>query len=351
MIKQRPNTAAGTRAESEGEGATGAPATPHDASPRKAAARSEKRRHTRRRFLKGMGALTLVAVGVPAHARYVEPNLIDVSEHTVYLPGLPQNSDGLRIVQLTDLHRGPVTPDDTIRQAVAAAAELKPDLFVLTGDYVKYDLADATPLADLLRPLAGKARLGLFGCLGNHDYADWTGNTMARALSDRAGVTMLRNESRLIEPGLFLAGIEDEVRGRPDIAKALTGAPADQEGATVVLAHNPRSVFSCDTRPLLMLSGHTHGGQIRIPGLAPRVPPDMKGFPLVDGWGRFDKAWLFVNRGVGMTGFPYRLGCRPEVSVITLRRGDGPPVRHGDLAEKAFRKAQKIASDARRLIG
>lgn len=324
-----------------------------DASPE--AARSEKRRFTRRRFLKGAGALTLLGVGVPAaHAHYVEPNLIDVTRHTAFLPGLPERLDGLRLVQLSDLHRGPVTPDDTITQAVAAAASLQPDLFVLTGDFVHRNPADAAPLAEMLRPLRGASRLGVYGCLGNHDYADWKGDAVARALADGAGVVMLRNEGRTVEPGLFLAGVEDEVRGRPDMRAALADAPGDDAAGgagVVVLAHNPRAVFACDTRPVLVLSGHTHGGQVRLPGLSPRVPPDMRGFPLVDGWGLFDRARLYVNRGAGMTGVPFRLGCRPEVALITLRRGDGPPLTRPDLAERAFSKAKRLAQAARRYIG
>jgi predicted MPP superfamily phosphohydrolase len=99
-----------------------------------------------------------------------------------------------------------------------------------------------------------------------------------------------------------------------------------------------------------MLSGHTHGGQVRLPGLAARVPPDMTGFPLVDGWGLFDRARLYVNRGVGMTGIPLRFRCRPEVALITLRRGDGPPVTRPDLAERAFRKAKRVAQAVYRRV-
>lgn len=327
----------------------GEKATPtRDASPE--AARSEKRRLTRRRFLKGAGALALVGVGVPAHARYIEPNLIDVTEHTAFLPELPARLDGLRLVQLSDLHRGPVTPDDTIGQAIAAAAALQPDLCVLTGDFVHRNPADAAALARMLRPLGGASRLGVYGCLGNHDYGDWRGDAVARALTDGAGVVMLRNDGRTLEPGLFLAGVEDEVRGRPDMDAALADAP-ERGAGVVVLAHNPRAVFACDTRPVLVLSGHTHGGQVRIPGLSPRVPPDMKGFPLVDGWGLFDRARLYINRGAGMTGVPFRLGCRPEVALITLRRGDGPPLTRPDLAERAFSKARRLAQAARRHIG
>jgi predicted MPP superfamily phosphohydrolase len=155
---------------------------------------------------------------------------------------------------------------------------------------------------------------------------------------------MLRNTNHRIAPGLWIAGIEDTVRGNPDTAKALSGIP--ENAATIFLTHNPVGVWSCSDKPHLVLSGHTHGGQILIPGMTPRLPPGMAGFPLVAGWGLFDQARLYVSRGVGMSMLPLRLRCRPEVAHFTLRRGDLPPYSLPTAAGRVVGKAERVLRTA-----
>lgn len=291
-------------------------ATPRNAAPPTPARR---RKATRRMFLRLCGGVLGVSAAAPLEARCIEPYAIETTRHEVFLPDLPAEHDGLTVAQMTDLHRGRCTPDRTIRRAVTAAAAARPDIVVLTGDFVNRDPADAAPLARLLRPL--QAPLGVWGCLGNHDYHD--PDHITAALEQGAGVRILRNASAPLAPGLWIAGIEDIVRGRPNSLAALAGVP--EKEATVFLTHNPTGVWKVAARPYLVLSGHTHGGQICIPGLPPRVPPGMEGFPLIAGWGIFDRARLYVSRGVGMSMLPMRFACRPEVALITLRRGDAPP--------------------------
>ena len=305
--------------------------------------RTARRRMRRRAFLRACGVTLGVAVALPAHARYVEPNLIDVTRHEAFLPDLPEALDGLRVAHLTDLHQGHITPVETIEQAIAAAVAEGADVVALTGDLVHNRARYAAPLARLLEPLVRSARLGAYAVLGNHDYPE-SADAVAAAIASGAGVRFLRNDSREILPGLHFAGVEDPMWGRPDMGAALRRVPDGD--AVVILAHNPRSVFSCDERASVVLAGHTHGGQVLIPGFAPRVPPDVRGFPLVAGWGTFDRAHLYVNRGVGMSGLPLRFRCRPEVAILTLRRGDGPPWTKPGLADRAARKVGRLARDA-----
>jgi hypothetical protein len=244
--------------------------------------------------------------------------------------------DGFRLTHLTDFHRGRVTPDDLLAGAVNVAAALRPDAVMLTGDFVDRDHRDATPLARLLRPLTQAAPFGVWGCLGNHDYGT-DANRVAAALEGEGGVRVLRNDAAPLAPGLWVAGIDDTWRGRADPAAALRRVPGD--AATVFLTHNPVGVFGCDRRTCVALAGHTHGGQVCVPGLPPRRPGGMDGFPYVEGWGVFDRARLYINRGVGMSGLPLRLCCRPEIAVFTLRRGDGPPRGPRSLTVRAYDKA------------
>ncbi len=270
---------------------------------------------------------------------------MQVTRHTVFLPDLPTALDGTTLAHLTDLHRGSVTPDGVIAQAVALAQAARPDLVVLTGDFVEASASDAHPLAKLLAPLAD-APLGVWGCLGNHDYGD--ADAVTQMLADGANVKMLRNASDKLAPGLWIAGIEDTLHGKPDAQAALANIPANE--AALFLTHNPVGVWNVSARSYLALAGHTHGGQIVVPGLPIPVAPGMDGFPLLAGWGTFDKTRLYVSRGVGMGGFPLRFRCRPEVALMTLRRGKGQPVTAPALGERAARKAMRTARRALRAL-
>ena len=264
---------------------------------------------TRRGFFKLCAGVTAAALA----EGLVEPFTLEAISHEILLPNLPKALGGLKVVQLTDPHRGELTPDSIIRAAVRQAAAWQPDLVVLTGDYVRWDAADTLPFAQLLEPLT--PRLGMVGILGNHDYE--YPNRVARTLTDVAGVQMLRNANLEIASGLWVSGIEDTWKGIPDPAEALQRVPGD--AALLFLTHNPVGVRYVQDRPCIALSGHTHGGQFRVPGIAPHFPPGMEGFAQIDGWGTYDKARLYISRGIGCTAYPIRLNCPPEVTLFTLR--------------------------------
>ena len=256
--------------------------------------------------------LGLSVLAVPTAAALAEPYTLDVTRHAVPTPNLPPALDGLRVAHLTDLHHGPVTPERTLRDAVSKTLALDPDLIVLTGDYVDRHLRDAAPLARLLAPL--KPRLGVWACLGNHDYQT-SGDAVAAALESE-GIRVLRNDAAEVAPGLWVAGVEDRLEGLPSIAPFSSRIPAS--AACLFLVHEPPGVDLVEDRAWIALSGHTHGGQVRLAGRALHLPPGMKGFPLASGWGTFGRARLFISRGIGNTGFPVRFDCAPELALHTL---------------------------------
>ena len=246
-----------------------------------------------------------------------------VARVEVPIPDLHPGLDGLTIAQLSDLHIGPGIGRGTVARMARAAAELRAELFVLTGD-----LADGMPgdLAAAAAPLAELAApLGKWFITGNHEYYSdplgWL--RVARGL----GFGTLVNEHVLLERGggrLLLAGVPDLHGGRmlPAHAsrpeQALEGAPAAD--FRLLLAHQPASVFAAERAGFdLMLSGHTHGGQY-LPWnwLAARANPYLKGLH------RHGRMWIYVSRGTGYWGPPIRLGAPAEITLLTLRREDGP---------------------------
>lgn len=224
--------------------------------------------------------------------------------------------EGFKIVQLSDLHFLPHTPLSVIERAVTRAHELQPDLIVLTGDYVTHEAETIFGLTDLLASL--NARYGVFAILGNHDAR--AGKTLISRAIEATGITLLQNEGVTFDVGhsqLVLAGVDDCLWGRPDLNAALARRPAD--AMTILLAHEPDVIdqFSEDGRVDLQLSGHTHGGQIRLPFFGTPVLPKL-GQKYVHGLHRVNDSWLYTNRGIGMVGMPIRFGAQPEVTELIL---------------------------------
>ncbi|MBC7807248.1 MAG: metallophosphoesterase [Akkermansiaceae bacterium] len=298
--------------------------------------KEEQKRIGRRRFFQRLGLAVGACAGAYADARYIEPRFIEVSRHTAFLPELPLELDGMVVAQLSDIHYGPITPEATIRDAIALAVREKPDLVALTGDFINNRTHQATQLAPFLKPLQ-IARFGVLACMGNHDYR--RGGAVAKILQDEAGVRFLRNESTFVAPGLAVVGLEDTTNGRPNAPQAFAGVP--DSAACLYLTHSPTGIWGAMRRSCVALSGHTHGGQVRIPGFVPHHAVGMAGFPMLDGWGVFDRAQLFISRGVGMMHRPFRFLCPPEVAIVTLKRGDDVPQKTSDLARRAAKRAEK----------
>lgn len=272
---------------------------------------------TRRTFLKSAAAA--VAAGVVAPVRADEHEVPAVEEHAFVVQGLRPEHDGLRLVQLSDLHCGAATPAERIRAAITLANAQAPDLVVLTGDYVCRDRSDVERMASLLGGLSAPT----VAVLGNHDHrVDAEGAT--RAL-ERHGYAVLRNQATTVTlrgSPFTVVGIDDLKTGHASPADALAGAPARSR---IVLAHGPRTADALAKRgePLLCFSGHTHGGQIALPVLTGLLFYGLARERYARGIYRVGRVQLYVNRGIGNTALHFRINSTPEVTVATLRAALG----------------------------
>lgn len=269
---------------------------------------------TRRRFVKLSLYTALTACTIDAVA--VEPRWIETTRYDVRLSRLPKELDGFTIAQLSDLHRSLIVPDSLIREAIETVNGLKPDLVVATGDFVSKRASNAEPCAEMLSKL--KSRLGTCAVLGNHDH--WTDAELVRSHLERKSITVLVNENTRIVDGLTLLGVDDFWAGSPDFTSTWNGV--DPEDAHVFLSHNPLAVRMVKHHDCLMITGHTHGGQINLPFVPRRSLPGLKGWRYVRGWFRVGEVQMYVNRGIGVVGPPVRFMCRPEVTLYTLRTKD-----------------------------
>jgi predicted MPP superfamily phosphohydrolase len=271
----------------------------------------------RRRFLGGallLGASGLAA-SVPVRA-LAEGAQLRREGATFRVPGLDPAHDGLRVAQLSDLHVGARTRPEVIRAAIDLANAARPDIVVLTGDYVCHDRRDVAKLRTQLAGLEAPT----FAVLGNHDV--WTDPAGVTAALRGNGYEVLDNAWSSVEvrgAPLALVGVGDHLTGHEDVARATTGLP--RRSAPLVLAHGPRTANRLRAlgRPLVCLSGHTHGGQINVPFLTPLVLAGLVGEPYVRGHYRLGDVQLYVNRGVGMSGIRVRVNSPPEVTLVTLR--------------------------------
>jgi predicted MPP superfamily phosphohydrolase len=247
-----------------------------------------------------------------------EPRRLVVERVALSFPELPAGLEGLRLVQLSDLHRSHTVGEAEIARAVERANALQPDLAVLTGDYITHALGYVQSCAAALAGL--RAPLGRFAILGNHDHYAGAG-IVAAALSE-AGLTMLRNEARPVERGgdrLWVVGVDDALARRNDLAGALRGIPT--AAFKVALIHEPDAANETAAyHPVqLQLSGHSHGGQIRLPGIgALHLPRMARRYPM--GLYRIGGLQLYTNRGVGRLQPAIRINCPPEITLITLSR-------------------------------
>ena len=257
-------------------------------------------------------ALSLTHV---ARAALSEPYMLTIEHKQIYLNRLPRAFDGFRVVQLSDVHHGPFSNEEQIERAVETANRLQPDIIALTGDYISKERHYAAPCAEMLGKL--KARHGVYAVLGNHDH--WTDAALITDLFRAEGITVLINEGMRFEKNgaaFWLAGVDDSMVGLEDISLALAGARKDE--MKLLLAHNPiilrRAVrASVD----LVLSGHTHGGQVAIGGERNATRPRKR---LLKGLWRQGSTQIYVNRGLGTVVLPIRYGCPPEISLLELRR-------------------------------
>jgi|CXWL01.1.fsa_nt_gi predicted MPP superfamily phosphohydrolase len=278
-------------------------------------------RVTRRGALSGaLAALTLPSVAAAEYKR-IATEQFEVTRTEVWLPSLDPAHDGLKVAQLSDIHVGFGTPDGRIISAIRALNEQKPDLVALTGDYVTTQRDPYDRVPDLLRAIA----FPTFAVLGNHDH--WTDAPYHRKSLERIGHTVLQNRhtvTRLRGVDFTVVGIDDGRTERDDVDASFKGIA--ETGSRLVLTHLPTTARKLPAwQGLLCLSGHTHGGQIHIPGVTSALFA-RAGYPYLRGEYSVRGNHLYVNRGLGFGkggGLP-RLGTDPELSIFVLRSGVAP---------------------------
>lgn len=273
---------------------------------------------SRRRFLRGLVATPLIGVaGVSAYASLVEPHYYWISETDIFIRNLPERFENFRITQLTDIHHSRILGIDQIRHVVDLAQRTKPDMFVLTGDYATTYRRYIEPCAEALASL--NAPEGVWAVLGNHDH--YTDPELTARSLERQHIAVLNNANTTLQRGpdsLQLSGIDDWSWNATDWNRAFTGLkPATP---TILLSHQP-SVLDLDQTQnvALILSGHTHGGQIRVPLLGAPARLAMADLKYDRGLFRRGETQLYVSSGTGEIGLPVRFGARPEIAVLRLK--------------------------------
>jgi predicted MPP superfamily phosphohydrolase len=265
------------------------------------------------------GAALAGAGGVAAGYGFWEASQIRIRRQTLVLPVLPRAFQGTTIAILTDFHHGPYVGLGFIRRAVAVAQELRADAYSLLGDFAHKGTHTAEQLPECLAAAARlEAPLGVFAVPGNHDMQEG-GRIYREAVAGTKVVDVTNRSIRLNLDGeeMWIAGVDDHWWGKPNLDAALKGIP--EEAATILLAHNPDfAEEKPDPRVNLVLSGHTHGGQVYLPGVGTRWMPSRYGPKYRGGLAQAPASPVFVSRGLGEAGVPLRLNCPPEINLLTL---------------------------------
>jgi uncharacterized protein len=281
---------------------------------------------SRRSLLKaGIGGV----VGLAAYSNVIARHWIEITRPDIRLTGLPAAFDGLRIAQLSDIHMDEFTEPFFLHHVIDRINQLQPDVVLLTGDFVSYEIGSrhfaigsAWQCANILTSLRCKQ---LYAVMGNHDVYVSAKDVTSALRANR--ITVLNNSCLPIErPGarIWLAGVDDPLVGDPKPELAIPDSIRNVPNEPVILmCHAPDYADDLLAHPAgkavdLMLSGHTHGGQVRLPLVGALQLPDL-GKKYVEGWFQLGRMQLYVNRGIGTIGIPFRFDCPPEITLLTLR--------------------------------
>lgn len=273
---------------------------------------------TRREFLRWGAAAAAVGVSVPTvYGNLVEAWAYEVTETVIKIKDLPGRFEGFRIAQVSDVHHSRLVSIEEVRRVVALANETRADMVALTGDYTTDLPKYVEPCAEVLSEL--KAPEGVWAVLGNHDHR--TDGPLTRQALRRRGIEVLTNQNTELRRGadvLQLAGVDDWGWGKADFARAMRGV--DTSRPSLLLSHEPMALDVPETRGVsLILSGHTHGGQVNLPLIGSPAAYVWKHLKYLRGSYESEGTQLYVSRGTGVIGVPVRLGARPEVAVIRLQ--------------------------------
>ena len=277
---------------------------------------------TRRTFL----ASAVASAGLATYAATAGRHQLELIRRTILVRDLPDNFLGFRLVQLSDIHLEEFTEPWYLRRVVSQVNQLAPDLVLLTGDFISRGPGSLS-IAERAMPVCADVLSGLtcplrYAVLGNHDVA--VDGRMVTAQLAAVGIPTLVNESTQIEVGdqhLWLCGVDDPGTSNPDLGEAI---PDNPDAPIILMAHEPDYADKVRQHPRgkkvdLMLSGHSHGGQIRLPYIGPLILPPL-GKKYVHGHFQFEHLQLYTNRGIGTVGMPFRFDCPSEITELTLQR-------------------------------
>jgi predicted MPP superfamily phosphohydrolase len=271
---------------------------------------------SRRRFLQTASLFSLSSLSTTP-SELVASEEIEVSNHTVRLKNLPQTFDGLKLVHLTDIHHSKFVSFNDVFRMVELSNRQDPDVVLLTGDYITWSKKFIAPVAEALRGL--KSRLGVYAVLGNHDIRV-DAEQLTQAL-EKVQIRVLRNASARIDlkgDSLWIGGVDEYMYGQSDIPKAMKHVPRSQP--RILLAHNPEIMVEAVGHQVdFVLSGHTHGGQIKIPYMRSLNVVTQPGRKILEGFVRSGKTQMYISRGLGKVVVPVRILCPPEIPVFYLR--------------------------------
>ena len=281
---------------------------------------------TRRSFLiaggGAAGATLLTGYSCGYEIRHLQ-----LEQFRLALPQLPSELSGLRIVLMADWHCGPINRPDYLQRAMQMANDCKPDLIFLPGDFVSKSGEFFHEAAELAASLRTNIPGGVIVSWGNHDY--WHKPNLGFDLMPQAGCQVLTNQKLLLNAkkefseegrGLWVCGLDDLWAGKPSLTETLKGIPADQP--RLVLCHNPDVAEEQQgPRVDLMLSGHTHGGQVRIPAIGAPIVPSSYGQKYASGLVQAPDYKVYISRGLGSSGIPVRFGVPPEITLFELCQG------------------------------
>ncbi|HZP81622.1 MAG TPA: metallophosphoesterase [Chthonomonadaceae bacterium] len=263
---------------------------------------------SRRQFLlRNLALFAMLGVGEGIH----EPTDIEITRYQVPLPNL---KEPMRLVQLTDLHRSWCVSEEFIANVVTRTNALQPDVIALTGDFITRSTEYAESCARQLARL--RAPLGMYGVFGNHDNSadKGRGSIPLGAILADANIRILTNRSQPLENGARMVGVDDSWTGHPDPQTAFSDVRTDD--AVICMTHNPEIFGALAVYDCLILAGHTHGGQIRIPFVT-RSLLDNRARHLQGWFHEFPRPGrMYVSRGLGVVGIPMRFRCRPEIAVF-----------------------------------
>lgn len=266
---------------------------------------------------------SFLGIALTSWAFWLEPRSLRNEDHVIHLPKWQSECDGVRIAVLADLHTGsPYNGIDKLEEIIDLTLAARPDLVLLAGDYVIHGVVGGTftppeEIAARLSRLEGS--MGVYAVLGNHDR--WLDGPRVERALESAGIPVLENESTSVQHGacrFWLAGISDFRTSTPDVDAALAAVP--EAAPVIVFTHNPDIFPEIPPRVSLTIAGHTHGGQVYIPGIGRPIVPSIYRQRYAAGHVVERGRHLFVSTGLGTSILPVRFLVPPEVSVLRIHR-------------------------------